>query len=343
VSGLSILAVSRLTHLTADTIRAWEKRYCAVRPARAPGGQRVFSDEDVSRLRLLREAVVAGQSISNIAGLPTVALHELVRFDRQVGNDVDSPIEHLLRLLDGYDFVRLRNSLFIIGTTHSTIAFFDGIIGPLREEIEYSADDPHARAIKQRMLAEGILSVSAQLFERYAPAAKAPSFVMSTFPCEAHSAAALLAAVAAAEIGFRSVFLGHLTPAELQSIVEASRPAALGVHISAADADYSRMLAELRRRVTPLPVVAVGTGAPFDHEARPIKSMRDFSDVLSGIWDAPTPALCDLEERHVPQHAHRRGYSDEEQNEGRDQRHRRRELAFCVDESIGGHCLPFGS
>src|ERR1700742_4910186 len=107
MSGISILAVSRLTRLTADTIRAWEKRYSAVRPARGSGGQRLFSDEDVSRLTLLREAVGAGQSISHIAGLPTGALRELVRFDREVGNDVDSPIEHLLRLLHSYDFVRL--------------------------------------------------------------------------------------------------------------------------------------------------------------------------------------------------------------------------------------------
>jgi MerR family transcriptional regulator, light-induced transcriptional regulator len=292
VSGLSILAVSRLTHLTADTIRAWEKRYAAVRPARRPGGQRQFSDDDVSRLTLLREAVDAGQSISNIARLPTGALRELVRYERQVGNDLDSPIEHLLHLIASYDFIRLRPSLAMIGATRSAVEFYDGIVGPLIEEIECSADDPHVRATKQKMLAAGIHSVSAQLFERYTPAVTAPSFIMSTFPGEAYSVAALLGAIVAAEIGFRGVFLGQMTPAELQSLATASAPAAVGVYIGAPNADYARMLADLRNRLSGVTVVACGAGAAFGSEQHPIRSMRDLSD-----------ALLRLEQGEVEDHA----------------------------------------
>ncbi|HEY3674733.1 MAG TPA: MerR family transcriptional regulator [Candidatus Tumulicola sp.] len=278
------MAVSRLTHLTADTIRAWEKRYAAVRPARRPGGQRLFSDDDVSRLTLLREAVGAGESISNIARLPTGALRELVRFDRQVGNDLDSPIEHLLRLVAAYDFVRLRSSLATIGATRSAIEFFDDIVAPLIEEIEYSADDSHVRATKQTMLAESVHSVSARFFERYAPAGTAPSFIMSTFPGEAHSVTALLGAIVAAEVGFRGIFLGQLTPVELQSVVSACSPAAVGVYIGSANADYARMLGDVRGRLAPVPVVACGAGAALSSEHQPIRSMRELSDALRAIF-----------------------------------------------------------
>jgi DNA-binding transcriptional MerR regulator len=284
VSGLSILAVSRLTHLTADTIRAWEKRYSAVRPARGRGGRRLFSDEDVSRLTLLREAVGAGQPISHVAHLPTGTLRELVRFDRQVGDDLDSPIDHLLRLIAAYDFVRLRSSLVTIGATHSAVEFCDGIIGPLIEEIAYSVDDPNVRGIKQAMLAEGIHSVSAQFFGRYAPAATAPSFIMTTFPGEPNSVAAVLAAVVAAEIGYRSAYFGQLAPPKLQSIVVASGPAAVGVHIGAANVDYARMLSDVRLRLAEIPVFVSGAGAAFDSAQNPIRSMRELSETLRALF-----------------------------------------------------------
>jgi MerR family transcriptional regulator, light-induced transcriptional regulator len=290
VSGLSILAVSRLTRLTADTIRAWEKRYSAVRPARKPGGQRSFSDDDVSRLTLLREAVDGGQSISRIAHLPIGALRALVRFDRQVGNDLDSPIEHLLRLVGTYDFVRLRSSLVTIGATHSAVEFFDGIVGPAMQEIDYSTDDPHVRATKQRLLVEGIHSVSAQFFERYASDASAPSFIMTTFPGELHSVGALQAAVVAAEVGFRSVFLGQLTPVELQTLVTASNPSVVGVHIGAANADYARLLADVRARIGAVPVVVSGAGAAFASELRPIRSMFDLSESLRPLFGGSASA-----------------------------------------------------
>jgi DNA-binding transcriptional MerR regulator len=332
VSGLSILAVSRLTHLTADTIRAWEKRYSAVRPARGRGGQRLFSDEDVRRLTLLREAVGAGESISHIAHLPLGALRKLVRFERQVGDDLDSPIEHLLRLIAAYDFVRLRSSLVTIGAMHSAVEFCDGIVGPLMEEIEYSADDPHVRATKRTMLAEGIHSVSAQFFERYAPDAAAPSCIMATFPGEPDSAAALLAAVVAAEIGYRSVFLGQLAPPELHSIAAASGSAAVGLHIGAANVDFTRMLADVRCRLGGVPVFAIGAGAAFDGVQSPIRSMHELSD-----------ALRVLKQRHVEDHAGDRRDPNSQQDDCGGQGHGGREITFRVDQSLAGHRHALGS
>jgi MerR family transcriptional regulator, light-induced transcriptional regulator len=251
-----------------------------VRPARRPGGQRLFSEDDVSRLTLLREAVDAGQSISSIARLPTVALRALIRFDRQVGNDFDCPIEHLLRLVDAYDFIRLRSSLVTIGANRSVAEFFDDIVAPLIEEIEYSAGDPHVRATKLTLLTEGLHSVSARFFERFTPARTAPSFIMSTFPGEAQAAAPLLAAIVAAECGFRAAFLGQLTPVELQSLTIASGPAVLGVYMGSANADYARMLEDLRVRLASVPVVACGAGAAFGGQQQPIRSMRELSETL---------------------------------------------------------------
>ena len=283
MSGISILAVSRLTRLTADTIRAWEKRYSAVRPARGAGGQRLFSEEDVSRLMLLREAVDAGESISHVARLSTAALRELLHFDRRVGNDLDSPIEHLLRLVDAYDVGRLRACLLTIGATHGAVEFADGIVSPLVDEIAFASCDAHVRVAKQTMLIEVLHSISAQLLERHATPAKAPYFIAFTFPHEAPSPAPLLAALVAAEAGFRSALFGRLAPAELHVIAGAFRPLAMAVHVGNWDSDCARMFCDVRGRVAPATVLLLRTAAAFVTEDPQISSMRELSDVLLGL------------------------------------------------------------
>jgi DNA-binding transcriptional MerR regulator len=60
----SLGAVARLTGLSPHVLRAWERRYGAVRPLRTPGGTRLYRESDVARLRQLRAAVQAGHSIS---------------------------------------------------------------------------------------------------------------------------------------------------------------------------------------------------------------------------------------------------------------------------------------
>jgi DNA-binding transcriptional MerR regulator/methylmalonyl-CoA mutase cobalamin-binding subunit len=65
--------------LSPHVIRAWEKRYQTIRPARSEGRQRLYSASDIERLTWLRRATEAGFSIGTIAGLPTESLQSLLK------------------------------------------------------------------------------------------------------------------------------------------------------------------------------------------------------------------------------------------------------------------------
>jgi len=58
-----IQVVARRTGLSADVIRVWERRYSVVNPKRASNSRRLYSDEDVEKLNLLRRATSAGDGI----------------------------------------------------------------------------------------------------------------------------------------------------------------------------------------------------------------------------------------------------------------------------------------
>jgi DNA-binding transcriptional MerR regulator len=53
-------AVARLLGLTPSTIRTWEERYGLVSPQRSPGGRRLYSRDEVERLRFVKLKVEEG-------------------------------------------------------------------------------------------------------------------------------------------------------------------------------------------------------------------------------------------------------------------------------------------
>jgi DNA-binding transcriptional MerR regulator len=76
-----IQVVARRTGLSADVIRAWERRYKAVTPQRAANSRRLYSDIDVEKLGLLRRATSAGRRIGDIANQTIDELYKLVEND----------------------------------------------------------------------------------------------------------------------------------------------------------------------------------------------------------------------------------------------------------------------
>ncbi len=78
-----IQVVVRRTGLTADVIRVWERRYDAVRPQRSDTNRRLYSDDDVERLRLLRKATLSGRRIGDVARYSDDELRQLTADDAE--------------------------------------------------------------------------------------------------------------------------------------------------------------------------------------------------------------------------------------------------------------------
>lgn len=57
----TIGSVARLLDVPPATIRTWEARYGLIVPARSPGGQRLYSRDQVEQLRLVRDTIAAGR------------------------------------------------------------------------------------------------------------------------------------------------------------------------------------------------------------------------------------------------------------------------------------------
>src|SRR4029453_13889697 len=73
---LRIGEVSRRTGVSVDLLRAWEKRYGVLSPGRSEGGFRLYSEDDVERVRAMQ--VHLGQGLA-AAPAARLALESEVR------------------------------------------------------------------------------------------------------------------------------------------------------------------------------------------------------------------------------------------------------------------------
>ena len=131
-------AVTRLTGLSADVVRVWERRYGAIRPQRSAAGTRLYSDADIARLRRLRQAVEKGHTISQAARLSDDELAGLTSEIAQA-TDAASPYalvrERFLAAITQMDVVTADLEMSRAATLFPARDLINQIVSPLLTEI----------------------------------------------------------------------------------------------------------------------------------------------------------------------------------------------------------------
>ena len=111
VNHYTIQMASKISGVGVHTIRAWEKRYKAIVPIRDEAGHRVYSKEDVEKLKLLSELCVLGYTISKIARLSSEELREQLS---DLGKNSAITSANNLKLIDENQDVNIEEMLIIL-------------------------------------------------------------------------------------------------------------------------------------------------------------------------------------------------------------------------------------
>ncbi len=245
----SVGRVSRLTGVSPDLLRAWERRYGAVHPLRTPGGTRRYRAEDIDRLRLLKAAVDSGHRIGEVAGLSSAELEQRVLRTPEPDR---APIDEALRALERLDGAAAEQLI------SSQLA----MLGPVRFAKEFAL--PLAQALgdgwmSQRLCIASEHLGSALLRSLLGSALRptvahrgAPIVVFATVPGERHEIGLLIAALTALGAGANPLYLGSDLPLE-EIVGAARRTAAQAVAIGAVVTPAPELVADLRRLREELP------------------------------------------------------------------------------------------
>lgn len=76
-------AVAKIAGLPVATLRVWERRYGVVTPPKSEGGHRLYSDQEVLKVTLLKSLTLQGHGISTLAAMDISSLQSLLNESRQ--------------------------------------------------------------------------------------------------------------------------------------------------------------------------------------------------------------------------------------------------------------------
>jgi len=267
--------VSTRTGLPQDVLRAWERRYAAVVPHRTDTGRRLYTDGDLEKLRLLRLAVESGRRISDVAALDVAELGALVREDHESpgaplrgaagGAGAAALLERALEAVSGLDARRLEEVLFDASVELPATSLRGDVVQPLLERLGDGWRSGSTRIAHEHLASAVVRSFLGALRNGHDARPGAPVVVVTTPSGQRHEIGALLAAMAATEVGWEALYLGpHLPANEIAAVVRArgARAVALSLVWPPADPAVRGELQDLRRLVGPeVALFAGGSGA----------------------------------------------------------------------------------
>ncbi|MDQ3119642.1 MAG: MerR family transcriptional regulator [Verrucomicrobiota bacterium] len=298
----TIKFVARHTGLSVHTIRVWEKRHGAVRPVRASNNRRLYTEEDVERLRLLRDATFAGHTISQIA---QSSLPELQRLLRDVGEAVpagakrgqaDAIQEMIGSALAAVTSFEARATLKLLDRAAVELgspAVLQKFIVPLAERVGELWRDGELTIAHEHFASHHITEFLATFARPYTENVSALHLVLATPPGQLHELGAIIVAAAARSHGWRTTYLGPALPVEeFVGALRNLQPRAVGLSIVFPPDDEAlrrdlRKLGELLPRECALLIGGQSSGAYEDVlreiKAIEVKSLEELYPVLDAL------------------------------------------------------------
>ena len=228
-----IRAVSKLTGLGIDTLRAWERRHSAVTPIRDDRG-RMYTEADIARLRLLRGAVEQGHSIGRLAGLTDAELRRLAATADSRAVSAAAPARRtpfdpatLSAALQKYDAAGIEQEISRLAAILPPLELLRDVLMPVLAQVGDNWHRKPGRIAHEHLMSSTVRNILGSFLRLYARPEVSTRLLFATLAGERHEIGTLGAAMLAASSGLGVAYLGPDLPA--RDIVESVKPA--GAHV----------------------------------------------------------------------------------------------------------------
>ncbi len=283
---------ARLTGLSPELLRAWERRHRVVEPLRTPGGTRRYSAADLERLRLVKAAVDAGHRISQVAHLE---LAELKRVSAGAEARPAGRLDEILAALDHFDSGEVQRLLSLQLSALGAARFAREIAVPLVREIGERWANGQMGIAREHLASSVLRSLLGSALQPTATSLLGPRIVFASPTGERHELGLLMAALTAVGAGANALYLGAELPVEdLLGAVEDTDAAALALSlVTVPAAQAARTVSALRGGLASEVHLWLGGAGARDVElpqgVEHIESLEDLEQrvILLGVASAP--------------------------------------------------------
>ena len=215
---LRIGELSKRAGVSPELLRAWERRYGLLRPARSAGGLRLYSPADVERVALMQQHLAEGMAAAEAAAL---AVRDAV--EEEAARTAPRPAairDELAAALDAFDEPRAQailDRLLALATVETLLA---EVVVPYLHELGERWKRGEA-SVAQEHFASSVLRGRLLGLARGWGLGLGPVAVLACLPGEQHDLGLIAFGLALRSRGWRIVYLGPDSP--IDTVADVSR------------------------------------------------------------------------------------------------------------------------
>lgn len=254
-----IRELSRRTGVPTSTLRAWENRHGLLTPRRTASGHRLYDQDDVRRVRRLRELVAQGYALAEIGDLlpepdsPAPAPVAAV----SVAPAWQGYVHESLRALEDFSSERLDALYNEACALYPIDLVTRNLLVPLLDLLGQRWDKRISGIAEEHFFSAWLRNKLGARLHHSQGTRRGRPLVVACLPGEHHEIGLLLFSLAALDLGYRIVYLGADMPTR-QIAPVARQTGALGIVLAARGVDREgELLDDLTwlRRQTGVPVM----------------------------------------------------------------------------------------
>ncbi len=212
-----IAAVERETGIPKDLLRQWERRYQFPLPARDDNGDRLYSQQELDKLRLIRLLMERGKRPGKLMALGLGELQQML--DSHAGDDA-AELEQLLPLLRQRNLHAIRCWLLQRLASQGLRQFVCQTITQANIDIGQAWERGELAVHEEHLYTEQIQSLLRQAIHEMYADPQPPRVMLTTVPGEQHGLGCLMVEAVLRQDGCDVIPFGTEMP--FQEIIEAA-------------------------------------------------------------------------------------------------------------------------
>lgn len=211
---LRIGELSRRSGISVELLRAWERRYGLMKPARTAGGLRLYSEEDLERVRAMRSHIASGVAAAEAAAL---VLREV---SVTAAPPFEQELQSLAAALERFDEPAAQSLLDRTLSTYTLNTVLTDLVLPYLRMLGERWERGEV-SVAQEHFASGVLRGRLVAMARAWGQGAGPVALLACLPGEQHDIGLIAFGLALQAQGWRIVYLGVDTPIEMVEQVSA--------------------------------------------------------------------------------------------------------------------------
>lgn len=295
--SFNIGAVERDTGLSKDVLRMWERRYGFPTPLRDGNGERLYSAEQVERLRLIKRLMDLGHRPGKLIG---ASLEELAQLGpRRAAAPRDAlpaaaaaDLGELMGLIQAHDAGGFQQAMQQRLVRQGLQRFVQDTVAPLTTQVGAAWEDGRFQVFEEHLYTELTKRLLRQAVAGLPLAARGPRVLLTSVPDEQHVLGLLMVEAMLALEGADCIPLGTQMPLlEIGRAAEAHRADIVALSFSQAFPQRQVVgLLQQLRAVLPAGVAMWAGGAGVARVTPPagVRVMQTLDEALAALaeWRA---------------------------------------------------------